>query len=152
MFKQGLNSDGETIRSAYVEHDKVVALEGGPSLTRQEFAEECDINTLMAKYETTGFPAHMIRQNGQYLDVSDVPDLQRAMKVLADAEQAFMTLPARTRFEFNNDPERFVAFAQDPANIEQMRAWGLAEPVPVDPGPMKVEVVNRDPEPPPAAK
>jgi Chlamydia-phage Chp2 scaffold (Chlamy_scaf) len=66
-----------------------------------------------------------------YLDVSDVPDLMGAHALIAAAESAFMTLPASVRREFDNDPIRFVEYAQDPANLDQMRAWKLAPPAPV---------------------
>lgn len=148
---QGVNCHGELLSSAYVSRDTDYGVANEePSLTRQEFAEECDINTLMAKYDKVGFPMHMSKGPGQYLDVSDVPDLQRAMQVLADAERAFMTLPARTRFEFGNDPAKFVEFAQDPANNAQMREWGLTEPLPEPPAPQEVKIVADD-RPPPEA-
>lgn len=134
MRYQGMNDDGTEISCVYVHktipHPGIVC--EGPSLTRQEFAEECDINNIMAKYETTGVINHWNKVAPEYLDLSEgVPDLQAAMDVLQRAEAAFMTLPARTRLEFENDPKRFVAFAEDSANIQQMRDWGLAPPAPV---------------------
>ena len=120
-----------------------------PSLTRQEFADECDINGIMAKYEKTG----MLPVNGaqpSYVDFTAVPsDLQEAMRVMMDAETAFMSLPANVRKEFDNDALRFVEFAQDGDNLEQLREWGLAEPEKAPDAPMRVEVVN-PPEVPPA--
>lgn len=142
---QGMNSHGEMLSSVYVKKDQDYGVANdSPSLTRQEFAEECDINTLMSKYDKVGFPAHISKGPGQYLDVSDVPDLQRAMQVLSDARDAFMRLPARTRFEFDNDPAKFVAFAQDPQNNAQMREWGLTEPLPEAPKPQEVKIVGDD--------
>lgn len=115
-----------------------------PSLTRQEFAAECDINTLMEKYEKTGLltPQMLSSREPSYLDVSDVPDLQSALALVRDAETAFMTLPARTRLQFENNPLKFVAFAEDPANIDQMREWNLAPPKELPPGPQEVKVVS----------
>lgn len=120
---------------------------GEPSLTRTEFAEECDINAIMARYEKTGVISHVRQVTPRYIDLSDVPDLQRALNVLADADRAFMTLPAATRREFDNDPAKFVEFAQRPENNERMREWGLAEPLPAEPAVQKVEVVNPSVEP-----
>lgn len=120
-----------------------------PSMTRQEFADECDINGIMAKYEKTG----MLPVNGSqpsYVDFTSVPsDLQEALRVMIDAEAAFMSLPATVRKEFDNDPLRFVEYAQDGSHLEQLRAWGLAEPEKAPDAPMRVEVVN-SPEVPPA--
>lgn len=103
----------------------------GPSLTRQEFAEECDINTIMARYETTG---QLPINNGaepRYVDFTAFPDdLMGTMSQLSQATDAFMTLPAKVRREFDNDPHMFVDFASDPSNIDQLREWGLAKPLP----------------------
>lgn len=63
-----------------------------------------------------------------------------------------MTLPARTRFEFDNDPEKFVRFAQDPANNAQMREWGLTEPLPEPAAPQEVKIVGDDRPPQAASK
>lgn len=151
MRSQGCNADGCVISSMYIEHDPVDTDTPGPSLTRQEFADECDINTIMARYETTGIlPSHQRAGDPQYLDLSDVPDLRTSIDLMRDAESAFMRLPATIRREFDNDPVRFVEFAQNPQNLEKMREWGLAPPLPQKPDPTEVVILN--PEPPEAAK
>jgi len=119
----------------------------GPTLTRQEFAEEADINFLMARYERTGIPPAIAGMEPQYLDTTGFPDdLQVAMNQIIQAENAFMQLPAAVRKEFDNDPVQFVQFAADPENLPQMRTWGLAPPEAVPEPPQRVEIVN----PPPA--
>lgn len=148
---QGLNSNGESLSSAAVEIDRAnpalyVDFTNTISLTRQEFADECDINNLMAQYEKTGIiPSNMNNNVPQFLDVSDVPDLMQANNILIEATAAFMALPATVRREFDNDAIKFVSFAQDPENLPQMRTWGLAPPEPVEPPPQKVEVINPAP-------
>jgi len=107
----------------------------GPSLTRQEFAEECDINVLMKRYENQDIGSIMRRsQEPVYYDLTEAPsDLMGYMQLMQDAQNAFMTLSAQVRREFDNDPVRFVDFAGDPANLDQMRSWGLAPPAPQAP-------------------
>lgn len=103
---------------------------GGPSLTRQDMAADCDINVIMSRYENTGVLPSV---NGEpfYADFGEVPmDLQSAMKQLADAQEAFMTLPAVVRREFDNDAVMFVEFAGRPENLDRLRDWGLAPPKP----------------------
>lgn len=128
----------------------------GPSLTRQEFADECDINSIMARYETTGaLPANNVEP--VYVDWTDMPqDLMGSMQRLDEASRAFMTLPAKVRREFDNNAHVFVDFAMDPNNLEQMREWGLAPKppeqvfVPVDkPEPSKAPSSPPGPEIPP---
>lgn len=104
----------------------------GPSLTRQEFAEECDINSIMKRYEGHDIGSIMRRDvEPQYADFTVLPtNLLEYMEQMHEAEQAFMTLPASVRRTFDNSAVEFVAFASDPSNIDQMRAWGLAAPKP----------------------
>lgn len=156
MQRQGVNSDGVVLSSAYVDRgpDDYSTYPEGESMTRQEFAEECDINYLIDRYEKVGVISHMNATPPQFLDVSEVPDLLEAQRILAAAGEAFMTLPAKVRREFDNDATQFVMFAQDPANVAKMREWGLAAPEKAPEPPMRVEVVNPAPQAPdvPAAK
>lgn len=116
------------------DHAVVESYDWGPSMTRQEFADDCDINSIMSRYEATGIMNTPFAKEGlHYADYSNVPDLMTAMSVLSDAQDAFMTLPASVRRQFDNDPVEFVAFASDSANLDQMRLWGLAPPKPVEP-------------------
>ena len=133
--------------SAYVEIDRanpaiVLDCSDLPSLTRQEFAADCDINNLMAQFEKTGILPVNSYGEPRYMDVSDVPDLHRAHAVLHEATASFMALPATVRREFDNDPIKFVEYAQDPKNIDKMREWKLAPPPEAVPPIQKVEVVN----------
>lgn len=131
----------------FIPHDEVGTENSGELVTRQEFAEECDINTIMKRFEATGVISHVDQRQPMYLDVSDVPDLQSALRVLDVATDAFMSLPAGVRREFDNDVHRFVAFAEDRENLAKMREWGLAPPEKAPEPPMRVEVVNPPPAP-----
>lgn len=134
-YQQGVNANGEPLSNFYVEHDPVDAPHADDGMTRQEFADECDINVLMAGYERTGVLNHFNSAQPQYLDVSDVPDLARAHEVMEAGQAAFMTLPASVRSTFDNDPIAFMEYAADPRNVDQMRKWGLAAPLPPEPAP-----------------
>lgn len=107
-----------------------------PSLTRQEFAEECDINNVMKRYDAhvIGGPGGLQAKTPTYFDFADLPqDLLGYLTFMKDAESQFMSLPAIVRKEFDNDALQFVDFASDPDNLEQMRSWGLAAPAPASP-------------------
>lgn len=116
-----------------VEHPPVMPV--GASLTRQEFAGECDINTIMSRYEQyLSDPMRSVREP-RYVDLVDYPqDLMGFMQVMKDGEEAFMRLPATVRREFDNDAIAFVDFASNPENLDQMREWGLAPPKKPAPG------------------
>lgn len=115
-----------------------------PSLARQEFAEECDINTLMARYESTGVMTHVNQTTPIYMDMTNMPDLRQSLDIMREASLAFFSLPAKVRREFDNSPQLFVDFAQDPKNLEKMREWGLAPAAKVPDPPIEVRVINPD--------
>jgi len=122
-----------------------------PSLTRQEFAAECDINTIMEQYEKHGVVSHVNPRTPYYVDMSQTPsDLMSALDIMAKATESFMSLPASVRRNFDNDPAQFVEFAHDERNKDKMREWGLLAPEKVEDPPFKVEVVNPDPSPAPS--
>lgn len=143
--------DGPKLLDFYKPHDRSSDMsEFPPSLTRQEFAEECDINTIMARYEKTGVISHVSNAQPRYVDFGAAPDFHSAMNMLVEAEAAFMSLPATVRRTFENDPVQFVEFAQNPDNLDQMRKWGLAPPASAESPSGAIARPSGEPEPGPA--
>lgn len=95
------------------------------SRTKQSFKDDCDINSIMKKYEKTGVVAHQAKYQGNYADVSGGLDYHASMNAVTRAQEMFMQLPASVRTKFGNDPGRFLEFAMDPANDEEMIKMGL---------------------------
>lgn len=95
------------------------------SRTKQSFKQECDINTIMAKYEKTGVIEHTKSFAGHYGDFSDIKSYQEALDAVIAAEEMFMGLPAQARAKFANDPGKFLDFVEDPSNVEEMGRLGL---------------------------
>lgn len=95
------------------------------SKTKQQFKDECDINTIMRKFEKTGVLPPLSRQ-GMYGDFTTIPDYQTACDMVIAADSQFMKLSSRIRERFQNDPGKFLKFATDPANAEEMVRLGLA--------------------------
>lgn len=125
----------------------------GVSLTRQEFAEECDVNAIVARFEKTGGGWPFVPNNHvpHYVDFTAVPsDLQSAMSILNESNEAFMRLPASVRKDFDNDPMRFVEYASDRSNLPRLRELGLAEPEKAKPEPIEVRL-STPPAPPDGA-
>jgi len=112
-----------------------------PSRTKQAMKDECDINSIMKRYERTNTITHLEKRAAYFDDVSEVPDFATAIAVVSQAEDMFMSLPAVLRKEFDNDPIRYVEFCANPDNLPRLRELGLApsEPKSVV---QKVEVVN----------
>lgn len=99
-----------------------------PSMTRQEFADECDINVLMKKYEKTGLLPQNPDRPPFYVDAFDLPSYQEAHNMMIAASAAFAALPASVRKEYDNDPAKFVAASENADNLDQFEKWGLLSP------------------------
>ena len=97
------------------------------SRTKQSFKEECDINTIMKRYENTGVLPELIKTNPAYGDFSDVGTYLEAMSVVKLAEEQFSGLSAKVRDRFSNDPVKFLEFANNPGNGKEMIDLGLAQ-------------------------
>lgn len=94
--------------------------------TKQEFKAECDINTLMARYRSTGIlpPGRQV----SYGDFSEVGDYHAAQQVLVTAREQFEGLPSEVRERFRNDPARFLEFISEKGNRKAMAELGLLSP------------------------
>lgn len=114
--------------SAYSQKLKVSITNSEPSRTKQSFKNECDINTIMSRYQNTGVLPDMLNtQNAQYLDVTGF-DYQEAMQVVAGAKSLFEELPSKVRARFDNDPAQFLDFTNDANNRQEMAEMGLLKP------------------------
>jgi phage internal scaffolding protein len=95
-----------------------------PSLTKQSFRDECDINNILRQFNVTGqLPAGSVQP--QYGDFSGITDYQSALNAVMAAQDSFLQLPAKVRAKFDNDPALFVDFASNEANRDEMKALGL---------------------------
>lgn len=103
------------------------------NLVQQHMAAECDVNTIMKRYEQTGDLRHVTDVAGEFGDFYDVTDFKSGTERLMAIQSLFMEIPASIRDRFNNDPAKFVEYATNEKNIEELRSMGLAEPAPADP-------------------
>ena len=95
-----------------------------PSLAKQSFRDECDINNILRKFNVTGqLPVGSVQP--QYGDFSGITDYQSALNAVMAAQDSFLQLPAKVRAKFDNDPALFLEFASDEANKDEMKALGL---------------------------
>lgn len=113
-------------RSAYDRRPRAGMVFGEKGRTKQAMKAECDINLIVASYKRTGTVAHMRRTVADY-GFAPAVTLQEALDSLHVAESLFMELPAKVRKRFNNDAGSFLAFVQDPANLDEMVELGIAE-------------------------
>lgn len=135
-------------RKAGVPFDKTnsQSVPKGPSLTKQSFKKETDINHILAKYSKTGKLPEMIKENPQYGSYIDVPTYLEAMTQVAFAKEQFANLSADQRARFNNDPASFLSFATDEQNVPEMVKLGLSVKPPLPaPGNGSVEPEPAEP-------
>lgn len=129
------NKLGETVR-AYRNYDvDVVSDHTGLacldlSLAVQSQRDEADINTIVRNFGITGRMPENVRVP-TYGDFDVVNDYRSAIEAVRSAEASFMAMPAEVRSRFENDPQQFLEFCVNPANLEEMRKLGLAVPAPV---------------------
>lgn len=99
-----------------------------PSLTKQQFVAECDINNILKQYSATGVLRHISAkaEMGMYQDLPDEVDFQSSLNTVRQAQEAFASLPSAVRTRFENDPGRFLEFVADPSNQDELIKLGLA--------------------------
>lgn len=117
--------------SAFSPKERVRLKVVGESRTKQQFKDECDINSILKKYNRKmGIDA--LEQYAGYFagnfgDVSVVPSYQEAQTQMFEAQEAFAALPAKARAKFSNDPLEMLAFLSDVGNRDEAIALGLLE-------------------------
>ncbi|QXP08049.1 MAG: internal scaffolding protein [Arizlama microvirus] len=96
-----------------------------PDLAQQSDSRETDINFIVNTYAKTGQMPQRV-EPAQYGDFSEITDFRDALERVNAAKEMFAGIPAKIRKEFDNDPGRFLAFANNPANAEKLVEYGLA--------------------------
>jgi len=111
--------------SMFKSHPRVTAEPRGTSRTKQSFAEESEINRIVARYQKTGIVDHVAKYGGMYGDMPDQDDFHEAMNLVTEAQTMFNDLPSNVRSRFTNDPAEFLEFVSDPENRDEMIKMGL---------------------------
>lgn len=120
------------VRSSYSPRKRVQIDFDEPSLTKQCFSQECDINAIMARSAESGFISHGNSDMPRYGDFTDVVGYQESLNIVMKAQQSFSSLPAQVRSRFSNDPANLLEFVQNPDNYDEAVALGLVEKRTVD--------------------
>ena len=111
--------------TAYGEKLRVKVDNDEPSLTKQAFTHECDINNILAKYQKTGAIEHLNQNEASY-GYATSDNFQESLEIVSRGQNMFNELPSSIRNKFKNDPAQFLEFVQNSDNIEEMRELGLA--------------------------
>jgi len=120
-----------TARAQYDERPTLksdISFAGDKGVTKQSDLKDADINAIFKRFERTGQLPTMIAKEGRYGDFSAVPDYQEAVTIVRTAEEQFANLDATLRNRFENDPAKFLEFATNPENMDQLENMGLLKP------------------------
>lgn len=97
-----------------------------PSLAQQHFKDECDINTILQKFNITGLlPEAPL--SPRYGDFTGIGDYHTALNRVIAAQDEFEALPAQIRARFDNDPSKLIDFLEDNNNRPEAEELGLVE-------------------------
>lgn len=103
----------------------VKTLEFSASRTKQAERPNCDINRMVARARSGGVV------NGRsgtpmYIDMTTMPvDYQDCQHRMMAAQSYFDRLPAKVRFQFDNNPGIMLDFVSRPENVRECVKLGL---------------------------
>ena len=103
-----------------------------PTRTVQDQKEDTDINNIVRNFGVTGRLPESVRLP-TYGDFDAVSDYRTAIETVRQAEESFLEMPAEFRDKLQNSPQRFLVYCADPANLDELRKYGLAVPKPPEP-------------------
>lgn len=106
--------------------ERVITLCNDEPRTKQQFKHEVDINNIVARFtRSNGVSVDSLLaaspSGGFWGDFSDVADLRTMYERLANAEEGFMSLPAKVRKQFDNDALLFMEFVSNDENLVKLK-------------------------------
>lgn len=106
------------------QYDKGEVVCDTPTMTQQHFKDECDINSIISRYNVTGYLPESDKPM-QYGDFTNVSDFMTAQNIIIEAQERFDALPSDVRKRFDNNPANLLEFMQDDSNREEAIKLGL---------------------------
>ena len=101
-----------------------------PSKVQEQFADACQTDTIIRKYNMMGVNPFIAQGQSQYLDTTQIPSFVAAQNAQIRVKEYFEGLPSDIRLEFNNDPMEFAEVVSDPKNADYLRDIGVLAPLP----------------------
>lgn len=102
------------------------------SKVQEQFADACQTDTIIRKYNMMGINPFIASGNSQYLDTTQIPSFVCAQNAQVKVKEYFEGLPSDIRLEFNNDPAQFAEAVLDPQNADYLREIGVLKPLPAE--------------------
>lgn len=102
------------------------------SKVQEQFADACQTDTIIRKYNMMGVNPFIASGGSQYLDTTEIPSFVAAQNSQVKVREYFEGLPSDIRLEFNNDPAQFAEAVLDPQNADYLREIGVLAPLPAE--------------------
>lgn len=102
------------------------------SKVQEQFADACQTDTIIRKYNMMGVNPFVASGGSQYLDTTEIPSFVVAQNSQVKVREYFEGLPSDIRLEFNNDPAQFAEAVLDPQNADYLRELGVLAPLPAE--------------------
>ena len=100
------------------------------SKVQEQFADACQTDTIIRKYNMMGINPFIASGSSQYLETTEIPNFVVAQNAQVKVKEFFDGLPSDIRLEFNNDPMQFAEVVSDPRNADYLREIGVLAPLP----------------------
>lgn len=96
-----------------------------PIITDQSSLHLADINNIMEQYVKTGMLPNQTSQSPQFIDNTQIPNLEKAFEITRNALSMFNGLPAFIRNMMNNEPQNLESFITNPENETLLLKYGM---------------------------
>lgn len=122
------------------------------SKVQEQFADACQTDTIIRKYNMMGVNPFIAAGGSQYLDTTQIPDFICANNAQVKVKEYFEGLPSDIRLEFNNDPMQFAEVVSDPRNADYLLEIGILAPLPAEqegdkPSSQQGDILEKAPQP-----
>ena len=88
------------------------------TLTKQSFKDECDINKIVAKFQSTGQIPNLNNLEAQYGDAPTI-DLKEALDMVKNLHREFDELTPKMQAQFGGNPDNYAQFLSDYAETPE---------------------------------
>lgn len=100
-------------------------------LTQQSAKDECDINVIIDRIKRGADLPSTADAPPRYADFTSIPtDLRECLNTVRLADELFMSMDAKVRRRFDNDPAKMLDFLNDEKNRQEAIDLGLVEAPP----------------------
>lgn len=111
-------------RCNYQKSSGVVYSSDLPSMTKQEFKNDVNMNSIMKRYRSTGI-LPVSNAKAVFGDFSKVYDYQTAVQKVMEIDEEFLKLPSHVRERYGNNPDMFMQAISNHQGLQALINEGI---------------------------